>query len=152
MMRSLLNSLLIILLFIPELKAQEDYVLADLILISKDININHSSERPYIFKDEKNLIVKYNPISLTLGSLLYIYQNTISYQFSSDCLYNPSCSEFSKRAIKRYGFIKGCFLSADRLTRCNRMSATGINFLKIDESNHRCNDIIDFYSIKYYLK
>jgi len=151
-MRNLLSSLLFLLLVISfhNVDAQKTTVLDDLRFISKAFKGKKSHVRPYIYKDEKNLLIKYNPVSLSLGGLLFVYQNTISYQFSADCLYNPSCSQFSKLALRKYGFIKGCFLSADRLTRCNRISATGIHVLKIDEKNHTCNDFVELYSVKTY--
>ena len=71
----------------------------------------------------KNVIVKYNPVSLTLGSLLYVYQKFISPQFATNCPYEVSCSEFSKVAIRRYGILKGIFLTSDRLTRCTQFAA-----------------------------
>ena len=71
-----------------------------------DTNKHH---RDYIYKNEKSWLKKYNPISLSFGSLLYLYQNVLSQQFSADCLYHPTCSDFSKDAIREYGLIKGVF-------------------------------------------
>jgi putative membrane protein insertion efficiency factor len=122
-------------------------VLSDLKIIKNSIKVKESNVRPYIYKDSKNVFLKYNPISLSFGGLLFVYQNSISYQFSADCLYNPSCSEFSKNALREYGFFKGCFLTADRLTRCNRISATGIHYLKIDDHTHKVHDEVCNYSI-----
>lgn len=148
-MQNLLSKLfltIILGLFFCQLNAQEINVLADLQAISKKIEVKKSYVRPYIYKDSKSAFLKYNPISLTLGGLLFFYQNTISYQFSADCLYNPSCSEFSKRAIKRYGLFKGCFLSADRLMRCNRISAVDIHISKYDMHTHKVHDSINSYT------
>jgi len=151
-MQNLLSKLFFIILIFSfqGIKAQNTNVLNDLKFVSNSIEGKKSHIRPYIHKDEKNVFIKYNPVSLVFGGMLFVYQNTISYQFSADCLYNPSCSEYSKKALRKYGLIKGCFLSADRLTRCNRISATGIHILKIDEHNHRCNDLVELYSMKRY--
>jgi putative membrane protein insertion efficiency factor len=127
--------------------AQDINVLSDLQLISKSINEKQTYIRPYIYKDSKSAFIKYNPVSLTFGGLLFIYQNTISYQFSADCLYNPSCSEFSKNSIREYGLFKGCLLSADRLMRCNRISAAGIPACKFDKHTHKVCDSVNYYSI-----
>ncbi len=148
-MQNLLNKLFFLILlslFFSEVNAQEINVLADLQTISKKIEVKKSYVRPYIYKDSKSAFVKYNPVSLTLGGLLFFYQNTISYQFSADCLYNPSCSEFSKRALRKYGLFKGCFLSADRLMRCNRISAVDIHISKYDVHTHKVHDSIDSYT------
>lgn len=151
-MRYLLSSILILLLIFSyqTVKSQNNDLVKDLKFVAKSIKIDKQEIRPYIYKDEKNVLIKYNPISLFFGGMLFMYQNTITYQFSADCLYNPSCSEYSKQSIRQYGFVKGCFLSADRITRCNRISATGIHYLKINKHNHKCNDIVELYSMKRY--
>ncbi|HEY6161054.1 MAG TPA: membrane protein insertion efficiency factor YidD [Bacteroidia bacterium] len=68
----------------------------------------------------KNVVARYNPIALTFTGMMLLYQRVISPQISSDCVYSRSCSNFSKEAIHQFGLIKGIFLTADRLLRCNR--------------------------------
>jgi len=36
------------------------------------------------------------------------------------CPMYPSCSEYSRQAVARYGFVKGWVLTMDRLMRCGR--------------------------------
>lgn len=93
----------------------------------------------FLLSRKKNPLIRYNPVSLAFGGLLFLYQRWLSPQISTNCPYNPSCSGFSKNSILRYGFIKGIALSADRLTRCNNIAAHDISFLdfkdgKIDDS------------------
>ena len=52
--------------------------------------------------------------------LFHFYQKHLSNQILNDCIYDQSCSEFSKLSFAGYGLFKGLFLTADRLTRCNR--------------------------------
>lgn len=108
----------------------------------------HKHHREYVYKHEKSWFKKYNPVSLTFGALLYFYQNVLSPQFSADCLFHPTCSDFSKQAIREYGLAKGVFLSADRITRCNRIAATSINLLKIDPNTHHAQDSISLYRMR----
>lgn len=82
-----------------------------------------------------NPIVRYNPVSLALGALMYAYQKAISPQFSSKCGYEISCSNFSKRVIQEYGIIKGVALTADRLTRCTQFAAIDLNIVFLNEEN-----------------
>ena len=103
------------------------------------------ARRSYMFQHERSFVKKYNPIRLTAGGLLYFYQNTLSQQFSASCLYQPSCSDFSKQAIQQYGLFKGNFLSADRITRCNRISAHDIHPLTIDENHQWSADPVENY-------
>src|SRR5689334_22951340 len=78
---------------------------------------------PFIHGKSKNAMIRYNPISLSFGLLMFAYQRGLSVQFSSSCPYEESCSEFSKKLIGRFGIIKGIFLTADRLLRCNAIAA-----------------------------
>ena len=47
-----------------------------------------------------------------------------------ECKYYPTCSEYSKQAIKKYGALKGSFLSIKRIIKCNPFSKGGYNPLK----------------------
>lgn len=78
-------------------------------------------EVTYMFKN-KHPVVRYNPVSLLLGGLMYVYQRSISVQIGAACPYEISCSSFSKQCIERYGIFKGIPLTADRLTRCTRLA------------------------------
>lgn len=101
----------------------------------------HPEHKPeWVFKDTKSLVVKYNPISLFLGSSLYMYQATISKQLSAKCLYDVSCSNYSKHVIHELGIIKGLSLSADRITRCNRLAAEDIHTHQINKITHKVID------------
>ena len=37
-----------------------------------------------------------------------------------ECPMYPSCSQYSKEAVARFGFVKGWVMSMDRLMRCGR--------------------------------
>jgi uncharacterized protein len=96
--------------------------------------------RPYIYKNETSFIRKFNPIGLLLGGTLYVYQNVFSKHLSADCLFTPSCSEFSKQAIKEYGLLKGTLLSIDRVNRCNRIAAQDLRLSSTDAKTNRYPD------------
>jgi len=106
---------------------------------------SHFHERDYMFKEETNLLIKYNPLSLSLGGLMYLYQNSLSQQLSASCLFEPSCSQFGKNAIRHYGIFKGIFLTADRITRCNKIAARDIHPLSINEKSYKAKDPISLY-------
>lgn len=61
-----------------------------------------------------------NPFYWVFSGLLTGYQQVISPQMSATCVYEVSCSRFSRIAIKKYGIIKGVALTADRLSRCTK--------------------------------
>lgn len=138
---------LLCVLFSMDAFAQSIDLSADLILIdsiSKQ-KISPSSKRSYIFKNQTATFKNRNPVSLLYGGSLYVYQNFISQHFSADCLYDPSCSDFSKQAVKEYGLIKGGLLTVDRLGRCNRIAATDLNISSMNEKTHRFSDDIKRY-------
>ena len=94
----------------------------------------------YLFAG-KNAFVKYNPVSLAFGGLLYVYQKTISVQIGAACPYEVNCSNFNKQCIQKYGIFKGIPLTADRLTRCTKLA--GIDMIEGVDFNSRTHKIYD---------
>jgi putative membrane protein insertion efficiency factor len=47
-----------------------------------------------------------------------------------ECKYYPSCSEYTRQAIEKYGCIKGIFLGGKRILKCNPFSKGGYDPLK----------------------
>lgn len=46
------------------------------------------------------------------------------------CKYYPTCSEYTKQAIQKYGAVKGSIIGAKRILRCNPFSKGGYDPLK----------------------
>ena len=90
-----------------------------------------------VLKTKKNsIIAQYNPFTLFFTGAMLLYQRAISPQISSSCAYQRSCSNFSKASIKEYGLLKGIFLSADRIMRCNTMVYQNTPADKLTKSGH----------------
>lgn len=51
--------------------------------------------------------------------LVKVYQWVISPLFPSSCRFYPTCSEYSYQAFKRFGVIKGGWLSVKRISKCH---------------------------------
>lgn len=98
----------------------------------------------------QSAFARYNPITLALTGSMFLYQNVLSAQMGRQCLYNPSCSNFSKQAIAEFGLVKGVFLTADRLLRCNRISALDLNLLNLNPKTGRFNDLARQYRLHYH--
>ena len=66
-------------------------------------------------------------------SFIKFYQKIISpiFQYKGiHCKYYPTCSEYTKQAIQKYGIFKGGFLGIRRILRCNPLSKGGYDPLK----------------------
>lgn len=46
------------------------------------------------------------------------------------CKFYPTCSEYTRQAIEKYGCLKGTFLGIKRILRCNPFSKGGYDPLK----------------------
>ena len=65
--------------------------------------------------------------------LINIYQKHISSLISEEgihCKFYPTCSEYTKQAIEKYGALKGSILGIKRICRCNPFSKGGYDPLK----------------------
>ena len=65
--------------------------------------------------------------------LIGIYQRNISIWLKSkniNCKFYPTCSEYTKQAIEKYGAWKGSLLGIYRICRCNPFSKGGYDPLK----------------------
>lgn len=91
-----------------------------------------SSTRSGFSPAGRNAFERYNPVSLTLSASLYVYRSAISPQLGSNCIYHTSCSTFGNRAINTQGFAKGMIMTADRISRCNRIAASDTPLHRID--------------------
>ena len=66
-------------------------------------------------------------------NLIVWYQKNISLWLESKnirCKFYPTCSEYTKQAIEKYGCLKGIKLGVCRILRCNPFSKGGYDPLK----------------------
>lgn len=69
-------------------------------------------------------VIRFNPeetseLKLAATGLIRLYQKFISSQDVPACGFSPTCSRFCMACIQEYGLVRGIFLAADRLLRCN---------------------------------
>ena len=65
--------------------------------------------------------------------LIEFYQRNISKFLENRnirCKFYPTCSEYTKQAIDKYGVIKGIILGTVRILKCNPFSKGGYDPLK----------------------
>jgi putative membrane protein insertion efficiency factor len=61
---------------------------------------------------------------LALAAIRY-YQKNLSHLKHSHCPYVPTCSEYTRQAIEKYGVLTGGLLGLWRILRCNPFSHGG---------------------------
>ncbi|MCX8491870.1 MAG: membrane protein insertion efficiency factor YidD, partial [Cyclobacteriaceae bacterium] len=91
------------------LHAQSIY--SDLALLKGADWVQHAPKKK---KNNFNL----NPIYLIYQGSMGLYQKHISAQIGANCIYEITCSQFSRQLVKEFGVTKGFFLSLDRVGRC----------------------------------
>jgi len=87
---------------------------------SQNLNTYEIIEKHICVEKKSSIDSIYKPSLKNIHRLpLLAYKILLSEQLSSKCEFHPSCSAFSSIAMSELGLIKGIFLTADRLTRCN---------------------------------
>lgn len=65
-------------------------------------------------------------INFLLILLVKFYRKFISpLKRHGSCKYTPTCSQYALEALKKYGPLKGSYLSIRRILRCNPFSKGG---------------------------
>ncbi|MBQ7791451.1 MAG: membrane protein insertion efficiency factor YidD [Rikenellaceae bacterium] len=57
--------------------------------------------------------------------LVRFYQRCISPLTPPSCRYTPTCSQYAIEALRKYGPIKGSWLTIKRLSRCHPWGGSG---------------------------
>lgn len=68
-----------------------------------------------------------------LLKMIDFYKRNISLYLETKgvhCKYEPTCSEYAKQAIQKYGAKKGSILAIKRILKCNPFSKGGYDPLK----------------------
>ena len=62
--------------------------------------------------------------------LIGFYQVAMSPILPASCRFTPSCSEYARQAVERYGAVRGGWLGLKRLVRCHPFNAGGYDPLR----------------------
>ncbi|MCK4419166.1 membrane protein insertion efficiency factor YidD [Candidatus Aerophobetes bacterium] len=54
----------------------------------------------------------------SIGMIIF-YQKCISPSLPVSCRFYPSCSEYFRQTLEKYGLMKGTWLGIKRILRCN---------------------------------
>ena len=64
-------------------------------------------------------------LSLPFILLIKLYQWIISPWLGQKCRYTPTCSHYAVEALKKYGPVKGLWLTIKRVSRCHPWGGHG---------------------------
>jgi putative membrane protein insertion efficiency factor len=59
---------------------------------------------------------------------IHVYQATLSplqSRLGVRCRFTPTCSHYAEEAVRKYGAVRGGYLSARRILRCGPWTASG---------------------------
>ena len=69
-------------------------------------------------------------LKLLLIKFINFYQKYLSPLKRPSCVFYPTCSEYGKQAIQKYGALKGVWLTFKRITRCHPWQKNHIDPVK----------------------
>ena len=67
--------------------------------------------------------------------LILLYQWTLSPLLGPACRFHPSCSNYAREAIERFGILRGGWLTLRRLGRCHPWHPGGIDLVPHHEEH-----------------
>ena len=78
---------------------------------------------------ESFLPINYQPSTKISIFCIDIYRSVVSANLKKNniyiCRYKPTCSQYTRGAIEKYGFLKGGFMGFYRILRCNPWTKGG---------------------------
>ena len=68
-----------------------------------------------------------SPLDYVFLGLIHLYRHSIGLVLPKGCRFEPSCSTYALEAVERHGALRGGWLSARRVLRCNPLSRGGFD-------------------------
>lgn len=109
--------------------------------------INSSTPKPpnqkrrLMYLNEKG-VERIGLVKAGFSGLMYLYQNIISEQINAACMYEISCSEYTKRQIEKNGLIIGSVKGFHQLMHCTHGAIEEVPpFMKSNYSTKIINSV-----------
>lgn len=67
------------------------------------------------------------PLQWLVEGLIYVYKGLISPLLPHGCIYLPTCSTYTLKAIKSFGVFVGGYLGLKRILRCTPKHLGGVD-------------------------
>jgi putative membrane protein insertion efficiency factor len=68
-----------------------------------------------------------SPPARLLSALLSLYKRFLSPLLPRACRFEPTCSEYAREAVGKYGLLRGGWLGLSRLLRCHPFHRGGLD-------------------------
>jgi len=68
--------------------------------------------------------------------IIKFYQKVISPLKPPSCRFYPNCSEYGLEAYRRFGFLKGSYLTVKRISKCHPFHKGGVDLVPDKKENH----------------
>lgn len=81
-----------------------------------------------------------NPLTRLILFLLSAYKRGLSPLLGQRCRFHPSCSDYARIAVIRFGPWRGILLTAWRLARCQPLCAGGADPVPSQFTFRRCGE------------
>jgi len=66
------------------------------------------------------ILIKINYLFVSLGiTIIKLYRLLLSPLLGGQCRFYPSCSHYSEDALRRFGIVKGGWLTVKRIGKCH---------------------------------
>lgn len=95
-------------------------------------------------KPQRRLIQKINPFYWAYTGTVNFYQRNISVQIAANCIFEESCSHYSRKLVDNKGIFGGIVLSLDRLSRCNKVTLAETSPLRFTEKGKIIENIDEY--------
>ncbi|MCP3031303.1 membrane protein insertion efficiency factor YidD [Halobacillus sp. A1] len=69
-------------------------------------------------------------------ALISFYRKWISPMTPPSCRFQPTCSEYGIESFKRFGFLKGSFLTVKRISKCHPFHKGGFDPVPLKNKYH----------------
>lgn len=93
----------------------------------------------------KRFVAKLNPLNYMAAGMLFFYQRVVSEQIMATCTYEKSCSNFTREAMTKKGFLAGFLLGFSQLNCCFKGNVYDYPKYKISGNFKVANNVEDFY-------
>jgi putative membrane protein insertion efficiency factor len=68
-----------------------------------------------------------SPLAAVLALPIHLYRLVLAPWVGHGCRFQPSCSAYALEALERHGALRGGWLAARRVARCNPWGGSGID-------------------------